>query len=214
MYDHEKRLTRYSSSRIVKAIAWTCFCFAPISTALSAATPRPIHSLASFAHISAKDAGNVRIDDTQSEKGLGVYTISIIQSGSRVGDYIGESLTLPQVQARYWNKRKTRAADRRWLKSRKQRNMGISGDYLFDMGDDLFIDGEDADRSGWCRFINHASEKTKKCNLEARCTRETWNGKEFVKPKLWFIASRDIGCGEELCYDYGDSFWDEDEASE
>jgi SET domain-containing protein len=29
-----------------------------------------------------------------------------------------------------------------------------------------------------------------------------------VQPRLWFVAIRDIEQGEELSYDYGDSYWD------
>jgi SET domain-containing protein len=31
---------------------------------------------------------------------------------------------------------------------------------------------------------------------------------KVVQPRLWFVAMRDIESGEELSYDYGDSYWD------
>lgn len=132
-----------------------------------------------------------------------------------------------QVQARYWNLRNKKPADRRWIKSRKKRQQGITGDYLFDLGmDDTFLDGEDADVSGWCRFMNHAKESSKACNVETKyCVREcgsedsdedrmaneglgSADETDATRPRLWFVATRDIESGEELSYDYGDSYWD------
>jgi SET domain-containing protein len=170
---------------------------------------RPVLSLSSFAYLSASDAGIIRIGDTK-HKGLGAFALGPILNGTNVGAYEGELLTRPQVEARYWSTRKCKVDDRRWIKSRKQRNQGISGDYLFDMDNDLYIDGEDADKSSWCRFMNHASKsKTNACNVETRCTRLMMgDGGEIVQPSLWFVAIRDIQQGEELSYDYGDSYWD------
>ena len=166
---------------------------------------RPTLSRTSYCHISAIEA-NIRID-TDINKGLGAFTTFPINGGEWVGEYHGEMLTRPEVEARYWNKRKSDTADHEWLQSRNRRNMGMSGDYLFDMGDDMFIDGEDADVSGWCRFINHAEVGTNECNLVTRCTWQTWDGETIVQPRLWFIAARDIAAGEELCFEYGDLYW-------
>jgi SET domain-containing protein len=173
---------------------------------------RPVLSLSSFAYRSADGAGNIRIGDTKN-KGLGAFALAPILSGTKVGEYEGEILTRLQVEARYWSLRKLKVDDRRWIKSRKQRNQGISGDYLFDMDDGLYIDGEDADKSSWCRFMNHAADSgsTSSCNVETRCTRQVmWDEGEMkvVQPRLWFVAMRDIESGEELSYDYGDSYWD------
>jgi SET domain-containing protein len=170
---------------------------------------RPVLSVSSFAYRSASEAGNIFIGETK-DKGLGAFTLAPILNGTNVGAYEGELLTRPQVEARYWSTRKCKVEDRRWIKSRKQRNQGISGDYLFDMDSDLYIDGEDADKSSWCRFMNHASKsKTNACNVETRCTRLMMGDEgEILQPRLWFVAIRDIEQGEELSYDYGDSYWD------
>jgi hypothetical protein len=142
-------------------------------------------------------------------KGLGAFcSPTPILSGSWVGEYQGELLTSTQVQARYWKQGKRQVADRRWIKSRQKRNQGKSGDYLFEMGDELYLDGEDTDKSSWCRFMNHASENSSTCNVETRFSRQKWEGETVVPPRLWFVALRDIAVGEEMLYDYGDSYWD------
>ena len=27
------------------------------------------------------------------------------------------------------------------------------------------------------------------------------------EPRVWFVATRDIAPGDELCFDYGDDYW-------
>ena len=91
-------------------------------------------------------------------KGMGAYSTVPITKGTTLGEYTGEILSRRDVEARYWGTRKQTKSDRKWRNSRRRRNQGLSGDYLFDMGNDIFIDGEDADVSSWCRFANHATE--------------------------------------------------------
>lgn len=55
-----------------------------------------------------------------------------------------------------------------------------------------YIDGENAARSSWCRYINHAPHGARACNLEAKV--------DAMKALVWFEASRDIAPGEELCF--------------
>jgi len=161
------------------------------------------------------ESNGIAIRNTKS-KGMGAflgYGTTEIKAGQFLGEYKGEFMTGKEVEARYWGTRKMKTADRRWRKSRKQRQQGLSGDYLFDMGDDIFLDAEDADVSSWCRFMNHASEVDQDscCNVETmfsplRCNDGNENG-EMEMPRLWFVARRDIVSGEELLYDYGDSYW-------
>jgi SET domain-containing protein len=169
------------------------------------ALARPVVSLASVAYQSARNV--VQIQDSPG-KGLGAFCLAPIRSGAWVGEYKGELLTTLQVQVRYWNLGKRQVADRRWIKSRQKRHQGRSGDYLFEMGDELYLDGEDTDMSSWCRFMNHAAEESPTCNVETRFSRQTCEGETVVPPRLWFVALRDIAVGEEMLYDYGDSYWD------
>jgi len=207
---------------------------------------RPILSSQCHAMVDATMNGIV-IRDTKTIKGFGAFTTSTILEGAWIGEYAGELLTKREVETRYWNdessdrdedtssnnadgnkkkKKKAKISDRRWIKSRKERNQGLTGDYLFDMGDDLFLDAEDSDWSSWCRFMNHAPEVILKgdkagrenleCNVETKFTSQSVmtddlsGHKTIMQPRLWFIARRDIENGEELLYDYGDSYWVED----
>lgn len=62
-----------------------------------------------------------------------------------------------------------------------------------------YIDGEDPNRSSWCRYINNAPTGTSECNLHAR--------KNAHRALVWFEAKRDIAGGEELHFDYKTSWW-------
>ena len=136
---------------------------------------------------------------------MGAFSTVAIEKGATLGEYTGEVLSRKDVEARYWGKRKETRRDRKWRKSRGRRNQGISGDYLFDMGDDVFIDGEDADVSSWCRFANHADESKGGCNVEMR--RRLSYQDEVQQLRLFMVATRDIEPQEEICYDYGGEYW-------
>mmetsp|Transcript_24626 Transcript_24626/g.45558 ORF Transcript_24626/g.45558 Transcript_24626/m.45558 type:complete len:202 (-) Transcript_24626:386-991(-) len=160
---------------------------------------RPVLHSESYAHQSAKDAG-IHIGHASKEKGLGAFSTSPIPSFTFVGKYTGETLTLAEVQARYWGKLELSESDLRWMRSRRERNQGLTGHYIFEMADGTFIDAEDGDKSGWCRYMNHAKEGTTECNVKA-FNQQTVGG-DFTIP--YFYAIRDIEAGEELCYDYGE----------
>lgn len=143
---------------------------------------------------------------------MGAFSTVAIEKGTTLGEYTGELLSRRQVEARYWGTRKENKKDRKWRQSRVRRNQGLSGDYLFDMGNDLFIDGEDADVSSWCRFANHADELDDSgqdvggaCNVEVR-RRLSWDDDE-EQLRLFLVALRDIEPGTEICYDYGGDYW-------
>lgn len=146
---------------------------------------------------------------------MGAFSTVAIEKGTTLGEYTGEVLSRRDVEARYWGTRKENRHDRKWRKSRGRRNQGISGDYLFDMGNNLFIDGEDADVSSWCRFANHADELKKideeeedggACNVEMR-RRLSWDQDEAQQLRLFMVARRNIEPQEEICYDYGGEYW-------
>eukprot|EP00986_Skeletonema_menzelii_P010365 scaffold5047_cov127-Skeletonema_menzelii.AAC.9 len=174
---------------------------------------RPIIPSDSFAHQSGF-VGGFEIRPAPDGKGMGAFSTVAIEKGTTLGEYTGEVLTRAEVEARYWGTRKESTNDRKWRKSRGRRNQGISGDYLFDMGNDLFIDGEDADVSSWCRFANHADELNDSdegfdggaCNTEM-IRRLSWDEDESQQLRLYMVALRDIEPQEEICYDYGGEYW-------
>mmetsp|Transcript_45980 Transcript_45980/g.103866 ORF Transcript_45980/g.103866 Transcript_45980/m.103866 type:complete len:395 (-) Transcript_45980:322-1506(-) len=161
----------------------------------------------------------IRIGDAGA-KGLGAFATKAYTEGETVGDYEGEWLGLRDLDVRYPHtapllkpgdppRPTANLADIEWRNDRMRRGVGLSGDYIFGAGENIFVDGEDIEKSNWGRFINHAPEleKDPACNL--RC--KTLASDMFGKPRVWFVAIRDIAPGEELLFDYGDTYWDEEE---
>ena len=163
-----------------------------------AATSSP--SLNSLAHRSAVETGFVEIRQCSDKaKGLGAFSTRHICEGDYIGEYYGEVLSKSQVRSRYYGKASKTADDQRWALDRSSRQQGTTGMYVFELkGANLFIDGEDAEKSGWCRFMNHASDKT--ANVKAFDKLHA-DSDLLVYPQ--FYAIRDIAKGEELCFFYG-----------
>jgi len=67
------------------------------------------------------------------------------------------------------------------------------GKYLFDISDRFAIDG--TTRKNTARYINHSCRP----NCET----------DVVKSRIFVYAKRNIKEGEELCYDYGKSYFNE-----
>ena len=172
-------------------------------------TPRPAIPTNSFAHLSAQRDG-IDILPAPDGKGMGAFASVDIRKGTTLGEYTGEVLTRREVEARYWGLRRETRHDRKWRNSRRRRNQGLSGDYLFDIGSDLFIDGEDADVSSWCRFANHANphDRTSACNVEARTRPKATALENTETCGIFFVALHDIAAGTEISYDYSDEYWD------
>mmetsp|Transcript_821 Transcript_821/g.1132 ORF Transcript_821/g.1132 Transcript_821/m.1132 type:complete len:226 (+) Transcript_821:73-750(+) len=162
----------------------------------------------SFAYQSAIDA-NVEIRVSSEEKGLGVFATSKIPIGTLIGCYNGETLTYSQAEARYsWSEEAVKSEeDIQWINSRVQSGQGLTGHYLFTMPNGDFVDAEDANVSSWCRFMNHAEERTEQCNVKAFLRAET--GDQIVEFPLMYTI-QDIDLNEELCFDYGVNYFVED----
>jgi SET domain-containing protein len=95
--------------------------------------------------------------------------------------------------------------DLAWKQSREDRGQTITGTYLYGVvipnGEAIYVDAEDEYQSLWTRFINHASPPD--ANVNPKSIHESFDG----KPRVWFVANRDIEAGEEICFDYGDDYW-------
>jgi len=155
----------------------------------------------SFSLQSAKDAG-MKINEVPG-MGLGAFAKEPIECFAYLGEYSGESMTLDQVQARFWGKRRKDASDQKFTESRKERGETQTGHYLFEIHDGSFVDAEDTSVSSWCRYMNHADGGTQECNCRPFTQTET-DG-EYHGPQFYTI--RDIEVGEELRWDYGKVFW-------
>jgi len=69
------------------------------------------------------------------------------------------------------------------------------GKYLFEINSKWTIDG--TTRKNTARYVNHA------CSKAANCEAENRGGRIFI------LAKKNIGQGEELTYDYGSEYFDE-----
>lgn len=157
-------------------------------------------------------------------KGLGVITTQDIPFRSTVGDYKGEIMSAEEKDRRYIQSKShlRTPVDLAWTRSRKERGQTLTASYLYGVQlpsatgpssglgvgyggtyepERIYIDSEDEDCSLWTRFLNHAPGNG--ANLIPKSIHESWDG----NPRVWFIASRDIKEGEELCFDYGDDYW-------
>ena len=131
-------------------------------------------------------------------KGFGAFALRVFEKDCIVGDYIGEELTQREKDARYL-KKDPNWKDKIWLTARKARGVTVTGDYIFQVDDDLYVDAEDYATANWCRYVNHDSDP----NMRVKSLAYAFGG----KPRVWFVANRDIQPGEELCFDYGDDYW-------
>lgn len=136
-------------------------------------------------------------------KGFGAFALRRFEAGSIVGDYCGEAISQREINARYEKTEPLKIDDHLWVISRQQRSIPTTGDYLYRVENDLFIDAEDPDVSSWARFINHASE----ANLQGKSLAKSYTG----EPRVWFVARRDIEPGDELTWDYGDDYWNDED---
>jgi len=140
-------------------------------------------------------------------KGFGAFATRTIQEETEVGEYVGEIVTSKQVATRYEaEKAKGMAALRSQLFAWKRElsEDTATGDYLFKVDDDVIIDGEKKETANWTRYLNHAADP----NLRVKSLPYAYVNKG---PRVWFVANRDIKPGEELCFDYGETYWFEDD---
>jgi len=146
------------------------------------------------------DAG-VRVGASPG-KGLGAFATRAFTADTVVGDYVGERMSQRDVDARY-KRRDPTWRDRVWLASRAARGVTATGDYIFQVEPDLYVDAEDPKTANWCRYVNHSPDP----NMRVKSLAYAFGG----EPRVWFVATRDIAPGEELAFDYGDDYWFDDD---
>ena len=157
---HGRAATRYQDQHNAAVVARNKEKNIAISSA------RPVLSRQCQAHRSAVIA-DISIHQSSDVKGLGAFATGRIACGTYLGDYSGESMTHNEVRARFWNKRDPDIADKKWAESRRVRNQSITGDYIFELQDGSFVCAEDGDLSSWTRFMNHAFDADRECNVKA-----------------------------------------------
>eukprot|EP01083_Nonionella_stella_P230079 813697_1 len=163
-------------------------------------------------------------------KGLGVITNKPFSKGEFIGDYKGEIMSEEVKDRRYLKSLEDKLTDedRAWIQSRLDRGQTLTGCYLYGVSLDdedvhkrffkkqddeeedttpnrIYVDAEDEYESLWTRFLNHASPPYN--NGNPKSVPESYDG----KPRVWFMANRDIAPGEEICFNYGDDYWLEDD---
>ena len=149
-----------------------------------------------FSLVDAQEAG-ILIRPASGNKGLGAFATSFIPMGTLLGEYRGEELTKDEVYARFFGRREKDQADIDWIASRFNRSQGITGNYLLETTDGMYVDCEDEDLSTWCRYMNHDDEGTDGCNVKA-FLRSAKYGNVHKWPRMYAI--NDIEIGEELCW--------------
>lgn len=202
------------NAMVMEASAWSV----PLTSSVN---PKTIgkHKKSSgpcFALRDAAEAG-IRVGPATNEAmGQGAFATQDIPMFTKIGTHTGELLTSDQALLRYKRgKYRNSEGDKEWEQSRRERGQTTTGSYLFDLSDNRgTIDGEDSDVSGWCRYMNHATEggggEDMECNVKA-FDQLTIDG-EATHPT--FFAIRDIKAGEELFYDYGADYYFDNSAQE
>jgi hypothetical protein len=161
--------------------------------------------------------GHVHIAPCEAaSKGLGAFAAHPIQPPFEIGRYKGEILTLSDLINRYGaggideeDEFETANRQAAWLAEREARGVGVTGNYLFNVGKcphtkrTILVDAEDHAHANWTRFINHSA---KRANLVAE--REVATDPNGVRgvPIVRFVVSSPVETGEELLFDYGDGF--------
>ena len=117
-------------------------------------------------------------------RGFGAFALRKFEAGTIVGDYSGEALTARDIAARYDRKVAWNIEDHLWSLSRESRGVSTTGNYIYRIDDDLFIDAEDPSASSWARFINHSPEP----NLQGKSLAKSYTG----EPRVWCAGGSNL----------------------
>ena len=115
--------------------------------------------------------------------GSGIFAVEDIKKNSKVIEYIGEKVTKAEGD------RRSEARIKKYLKSKKTGSV-----YIFELNKKFDIDG--SGKYNKARYINHSCSPN--CEVD------------IIKGHIWVISKKKIKAGEELSYDYGYEFDEED----
>ena len=124
--------------------------------------------------------GDVEIREAPG-KGEGLFASRRIKEGEFIMDYLGEEMSADELNDRYSNLLEARYA------------LELTGPLGLNP---TYVDAVNKERSNLGRYMNHCSRAT------VRKVRQ-----RFPDRRLRLFAARDIAPGEELTWDYGDSYW-------
>jgi hypothetical protein len=102
----------------------------------------------------------------------------------------------------------------RWAAERQARGVGMSGQYVFSVGDcpatrkRVLLDAEDPATANWTRFLNHSSAKPNlTVFVEVLPPVSASDGAtQLGTPVVRFVTSETVPKGSELLFDYADGF--------
>jgi hypothetical protein len=114
-------------------------------------------------------------------KGRGLFAMQAFAASSLVIEYRGDVLSWKSLAERYGSGK-----------------INLQGKYVFELRElAVYIDAADERSAGCARFINHSSRNP---NLRVEV--------DLLHSRAWFVASREIAAGDELCFDYGSRYWE------
>lgn len=123
----------------------------------------------------------VDLEVRENSKGRGLYALRTLEEGAVVGRYTGVAMP--------------------WSTFENSKSDGL---YAMALANGDVIDGADEQRSNFVRFINHS---VRKANCKA-C--DAWEEDDpLAMAAVYIETERQIAPGEELLFDYGHGYWDE-----
>ena len=130
----------------------------------------------------ALSLGLVAVRHTGSpSKGHGVFALSPLPANTWVGDYVGEVLTQEAYLKRYPKE---------------------DAEYVLQANEDYNVDAADPTVSSFTRYLNHAPAP------EANVFFEIVKVRRQREKRVAFYTAREVEAGEELCFDYGRTYWE------
>ena len=115
----------------------------------------------------------------------GVFATKTIAKNTKIIEYIGEKISKKEGDLRSEKRLK------KYLKSKKTGSV-----YIFELNKKYDIDGSPIYNKA--RYINHSCDPN--CEVE------------IIRGKIWIVSQKQIKIGEELSYDYGYEFDEDDYA--
>ena len=160
----------------------------------SSILPDALLQIASDAKPTPETLASIVNRDTGTIKGNGAFCVQPLSQHTFLGFYQGKRVTTNTMDDNGPNEtNKTR-----------QFGQSLPNEYIMALdGGVTFLDGQERaqDRSVFTpAHLNHAKKTDRGCNCLRILTNDNTN--------VAFFTARDVEAGEELCFDYGDAYWE------